>query len=125
MLPIRLVRACVIVCVVVGVLGRAALAPADGNGPNMFGFTDPTGIVRTFSANGATDFDNEFFQALGTNGRSCGSCHQPADGWTLPVCEIRRNRASAKVASPKAFITKAFLAAATALGRSCQNPIRR
>ena len=33
--------------------------------------------------------------------------------------------ASAIAASPTAFITNAFLAAATALGRSCQKPISR
>jgi cytochrome c peroxidase len=49
----------------------------------MFGFANPTGIVRTYNANGSVDFDNPFFQSLGTNGRSCASCHQPADGWTI------------------------------------------
>jgi cytochrome c peroxidase len=62
------------------VLGVAANAPADANGPNMFGFATPSGIVRTYTVNGSVDFDNPFFQSLGTNGRSCGSCHQPADG---------------------------------------------
>ncbi len=38
---------------------------------------------------------------------------------------IRRKKASAIVASPIAFITNAFLAAAIALGRSCQKPISR
>ena len=42
-----------------------------------------------------------------------------------PVRWISRKRASAIVASPIAFITNAFLAAATALGRSCQKPISR
>ena len=42
-----------------------------------------------------------------------------------PVRWISRKSASANVASPIAFITNAFLAAATALGRSCQKPISR
>jgi cytochrome c peroxidase len=83
MQPARFVRACVIVCGGVAALGIAAKAPADGNGPNMFGFADPTGIFRTYNVKGAIDFDNAFFQSLGTNERSCGSCHQPADGWTI------------------------------------------
>jgi cytochrome c peroxidase len=49
----------------------------------MSGFADSTGIARTYNLKGAIDFDNAFFQSLGTNGRSCGSCHQPADGWTI------------------------------------------
>ena len=41
------------------------------------------------------------------------------------MCAIRTKKASAIVASPNAFITNAFFAAATALGRSCQKPISR
>jgi hypothetical protein len=63
----RFFREGIIVCAVVAALEMAARA--GGNGPNMFGFTDATGIFRTFNAHGAIDFDNEFFQSLGTNGR--------------------------------------------------------
>ena len=45
--------------------------------------------------------------------------------FSVPVCHSRTKNASAIVASPKAFITKAFFAAATASGRWCQKPIRR
>jgi hypothetical protein len=44
---------------------------------------------------------------------------------SVPVCQMITKRASAIVASPTAFITNAFFAAATASGRSCQKPIRR
>jgi hypothetical protein len=84
----RFVRACVVVCSLLA-LGIAAKAPPNGNGPNLFGFADSTGIVRTFNVNGATDFDNEFFQSLGTNGRSCSSCHLPADGWTIVSAHVQ------------------------------------
>jgi hypothetical protein len=40
-------------------------------------------------------------------------------------CAIRTKNASAIVASPIAFMTNAFFAAATADGRSCQKPISR
>jgi hypothetical protein len=59
----------------------AALSAA--NSPNMFGFDNPTGTARSFVVNGAVDTSNPFFQSLGTNGRSCGSCHDAADGWTI------------------------------------------
>jgi cytochrome c peroxidase len=81
--PARFGRACIAVSALVAVLAAAATAPASGNGANLFGFADPTGIVRSFKVNGSLDFDNPFFQSLGTNGRSCGSCHQPEDGWTI------------------------------------------
>jgi cytochrome c peroxidase len=85
----RFVHARIIVCAVVAALAIAAGARAAGNGPNMFGFANPTGIVRTYNVNGAVDFDNPFFQSLGTNGRSCGSCHQPADGWTIVPSHVQ------------------------------------
>jgi hypothetical protein len=48
------VHACVVVCITVAALGIAANAPANGNGPNMFGFTDPTGSCRTYNINPTT-----------------------------------------------------------------------
>src|SRR4029453_19241697 len=51
--------------------------------PDMVPFPNPTGFAATCSPTGSNDFSNPFFQSLGTNGRSCGSCHQPSDGWTV------------------------------------------
>ena len=51
--------------------------------PNMLRFANPTGYAATFSTTGKVDLTGPFFQSLGTNGRSCGSCHQPSDGWTI------------------------------------------
>ncbi len=44
---------------------------------------------------------------------------------SVPVSQISRTSASANVASPIAFMTNAFFAAATASGRWCQNPMSR
>src|SRR5262245_30433050 len=87
--PTRFVCASVIACALVAMLAIAAKAPPAGTAPNMFGLADPTGIRRTFNVNGAIDFDNPFFQSLGTNGRSCGSCHQAADGWTIVPSHVQ------------------------------------
>ena len=51
--------------------------------PNMLHFPNPTGYAATFSTTGTVDQTGPFFQSLGTNGRSCSSCHQPSDGWTI------------------------------------------
>jgi cytochrome c peroxidase len=64
----------------------AALAghlTGDSNLPNQQPFSDPTGVLTTYSTTGALDLSNPFFQSLGTNGRSCGSCHQPSDAMTV------------------------------------------
>jgi cytochrome c peroxidase len=88
-MPARFERGSILNSAVVALLAAAASAAAGANGPNMFGFADPTGIVRTYNTHGAIDFDNPFFQPLGTNGRSCGSCHQPGDGWTIVPSHLR------------------------------------
>jgi cytochrome c peroxidase len=35
------------------------------------------------------DADNPFFKELGTNGRSCATCHRPAQGWNITPAELR------------------------------------
>lgn len=42
-----------------------------------------TGVSQTVSTTGPLDRNNAFFQSLGTNGRSCDSCHQATEGWTI------------------------------------------
>ena len=44
---------------------------------------DASGRIATFQPGGSTGTGNAFFQNLGTNGRTCFSCHQPQDGWTI------------------------------------------
>jgi cytochrome c peroxidase len=57
--------------------------------PNMLRFPNPTGYAATFSTTGKVDLTGPFFQSLGTNGRSCGSCHQPSDGWTITPAHLQ------------------------------------
>ncbi len=57
--------------------------------PGMLPFPNPTGFAATFSTAGKIDLENPFFQSLGTNGRSCGTCHQPGDAWTVTPEHIR------------------------------------
>ena len=88
------------VCVAVAVLSAEVARGDDGRAPadqlpNLAPFPNASGVARTFSTHGAIDLAGPFFQDLGTNGRSCGSCHQPADGWTITPAHLRqRFRAS-------------------------------
>jgi cytochrome c peroxidase len=51
---------------------------------------DSSGFIATFQPNGPTKTSsNAFFQVLGTNGRSCFTCHQPQDGWTISAASVR------------------------------------
>jgi hypothetical protein len=50
---------------------------------------DATGAVATFQPGGATfPFNNPFFQNLGTNGRTCFTCHQPQTGWSVSADSV-------------------------------------
>ena len=44
---------------------------------------NPNGMHATVSTTGSINTSNEFFQSLGTNGRTCGTCHDAADAWTI------------------------------------------
>lgn len=51
---------------------------------------DFAGRLATLHAGGATvTSDNAFFANLGTNGRTCFSCHQPQDGWSVSAASVR------------------------------------
>lgn len=51
---------------------------------------DPLGVLGNFQPGGRTrTADNAFFQSLGVNGRTCFSCHQPQNGWTISTRGVR------------------------------------
>ena len=52
-------------------------------------FGNPSGAQRTFTTAGTIDLENPFFRDLGTNGRSCVTCHQPAQAWTITPAGLR------------------------------------
>jgi hypothetical protein len=57
--------------------------------PNGVFFPNPHGASQTYSANGAgIDLTGLFFQSLGTNGRACGTCHQPSDGMSVSAASV-------------------------------------
>lgn len=58
----------------------------DNNRP----FRNPGGHAATFSTQGVVDLTGEYFQAQGTNGRSCASCHVPQDAWGMTPGTLQR-----------------------------------
>jgi hypothetical protein len=51
---------------------------------------DPSGLIATFQPSGPTvTSQNAFFANLGTNGRTCFSCHQPQNGWTVSAASVQ------------------------------------
>ena len=57
--------------------------------PQLHSARNPSGVAATISTNGFIDLRNPFFQPLGSNGRSCLSCHQPAEGWSITPRGLR------------------------------------
>src|SRR6266699_4870275 len=51
--------------------------------PNGTFFANPGGASETYATGGGIDLTGPFFQSLGTNSRSCGTCHQPSDGMSV------------------------------------------
>jgi hypothetical protein len=59
--------------------------------PNGIFFPNPNGASETYSTvNGGIDMTGPFFQSLGTNGRTCGTCHQPSDGMSVSAQNVGR-----------------------------------
>jgi cytochrome c peroxidase len=59
--------------------------------PNGTFFANPTGASETYSTTGGgIDLTGPFFQSLGTNGRSCASCHQPSDAMSVAAANVQQ-----------------------------------
>lgn len=57
--------------------------------PNPLLTRDSTGVLSTYSTTGAVDITNPFFQKLGSNGRTCGTCHIPSSAWTITPADVQ------------------------------------
>jgi cytochrome c peroxidase len=53
-------------------------------------FPNPTGLSSTFSKQGKIDLNSPFFQSLGSNGRTCATCHRPETGWSISPSELQQ-----------------------------------
>jgi cytochrome c peroxidase len=72
----------------------AFLAPVDAaiaqqQLPNNFPLPNSAGFAATYSTRGFVDFTTPFHQALGTNGRSCASCHVANSAWSLTPADAK------------------------------------
>jgi hypothetical protein len=72
-----------------GLIAVSQGLPADEPQFGPTTFSNPSGVHRTVSTRGTIDRDNPFFQELGTNGRSCFTCHRPAEAWSITSAGLR------------------------------------
>src|SRR5215831_2484587 len=76
---------------IVVIAGSALTMAASGQSlPNLFPILNGSGFLETYNTtNQPIDLSGPFFQSIGTNGRSCGTCHRPAEGWSISADEIK------------------------------------
>ena len=75
-----------------GLPGLAAAADDDRARPDraqMHRAANESGVAVTISTNGFIDRRNPFFRELGSNGRSCVTCHVPEEGWSMTPKGLR------------------------------------
>lgn len=84
---------------ILAVAALAALGTA-ATLPNLSQFSDATGTLAVYSAAGAIDTRSSFFQPLGTNGRSCATCHVPANALGLSSATAQQRFAATAGSDP-------------------------
>jgi cytochrome c peroxidase len=81
----RTLRIASVLAVLIAV--AAGLAFSDSRNmviPKFQVFGDPSGAIANVNTGGPTDTStNPFFLSMGTNGRSCVTCHQPSDAFSI------------------------------------------
>lgn len=68
--------------------------------PHLGPFPNSSGFAATYSTAGTIDFNNPFFKSLGTNGRSCATCHQASDGWSVTPLHLQARFKATKGTDP-------------------------
>ncbi|HEX7318225.1 MAG TPA: hypothetical protein VF297_30250 [Pyrinomonadaceae bacterium] len=58
--------------------------------PNNRPAPNPNGAAATFSTQGSVELTGEYFQAQGSNGRSCATCHIPEEAWGINPGTLQR-----------------------------------
>jgi hypothetical protein len=78
-----------VLCLVGLVTIATGAAIADVYLPNLFPFLNFTGFSGTYSKTGSVDLSGPFFQSLGTNGRTCATCHEASDAFGLSAADAQ------------------------------------
>lgn len=77
-----------------------ALAALAGT-PQSVVFPNSAGTLGTIRADGtAVDLAGPFFEPLSVSGRSCSTCHRPAEGWAISAEEVRSRFETTKGLDP-------------------------
>jgi hypothetical protein len=97
LLPVASVLLAVWTCVALGAAtGPTWWAPGQGTVlPDFSTYDNDRGQLGVLNASGTLDTKGHpFFEPIGTNGRACVTCHQPADAMALSVRSVRERWAA-------------------------------
>jgi cytochrome c peroxidase len=87
----RIIAAVFLVCASLVVISAASGQQRVSFIPNGVFFPNPGGASQTYSkTGGGIVLTGPFFQSLGTNGRTCGTCHQPSDGMSVSAANVQQ-----------------------------------
>lgn len=77
------------ITVATAMIGAALADPQSASPVEVRVSPDPSGLLATVNLNGHTRPDGAFFQSLGTNGRSCASCHVASQAFSISADGVR------------------------------------
>ena len=63
--------------------------------------------IPAHSRTGSIDLTGSFFQSLGTNGRTCETCHLAGDGWTVSQDGNMVGNVTCRILVPPGWTSKA------------------
>ena len=86
-----------------GLAAGAASAQGTDAGKSSLGrqsFPDSSGVITTLNINGPVDSHGAFFQSLGTNGRSCATCHVASQAMSISAAGVQARFAETRGRDP-------------------------
>src|SRR5512142_3535138 len=82
-------------------MGQGGVHTQSVNSDETQDMGDALGEIQTHSTSSFdTGSTNGFFANLGTNGRTCGTCHVEAEGWTITPAGVQAPANDAPIFSP-------------------------
>jgi hypothetical protein len=109
----KILRRCTAIALTAGAAAAALAAVgawppsrwwAEGSGEKMpatVTYSNEYGRLTVLNAEGPVDTKGHpFFEPIGTNGRACVTCHQPADGMSISVATLRERWAATNGKDP-------------------------
>src|SRR5580692_4680390 len=94
---------CSMILACTGLAAGVAGAQSSDTGGGPLGrqsFFDATGVITTLDVHGPVNDHGAFFQSLGTNGRSCATCHVASQAMSISAAGVQQRFAETRGRDP-------------------------